>query len=165
MFIFTSTCFTILHSIFNSKYENEFSFLCDVVGNNLAFVFWSNVIVCSYYVPWWIIEPELCVSIYIYIYAWIYVYRYITITDLYTTALLLTKPSSDDNSGFRHGFGAEASLPLTQSAPAVTHGTTRLCQIVVALLNWEIHAHAVRSLSWHLFHVFPLVWWKKSKIS
>ena len=35
--------------------------------------------------------------------------RYHTITDVYTTALLLTKPSSDDASGFRHGFGAEAS--------------------------------------------------------
>ena len=26
-----------------------------------------------------------------------------------------------DDPGFRQGFGAEASLPLTQSAPAVTH--------------------------------------------
>ena len=44
--------------------------------------------------------------------------RYHTITDVYTTALLPTKPSSDDDfSGFRHGFGAEASLPLAQSAP------------------------------------------------
>ena len=47
--------------------------------------------------------------------------RYHTITDLYTTALLLTKPSSDDDSGFRHGFGAEASLPLAQSTLAVSH--------------------------------------------
>ena len=29
---------------------------------------------------------------------------YHTITDVCTTALLLTKPSSDDDSGFRHGF-------------------------------------------------------------
>ena len=56
-----------------------------------------------------------------------YVYiRYHTITDVYTTALLLTKPSSDDDSGLRHGFGAEASLPLNQSAPAVSHDTARL---------------------------------------
>ena len=42
-----------------------------------------------------------------------YIYsRYHTITDVYTTALLLTKPSSDDDSVFRHGFGTEASLPL-----------------------------------------------------
>ena len=46
-------------------------------------------------------------------------------TDVYTTALLPTKPSSD--SRFRHGFGAEASLTLIQSAPAVTHDTTRHC--------------------------------------
>ena len=53
--------------------------------------------------------------------------RYYTITDVYTTALLLTKPSSDDDSGFKRGFRAEASLPLTQSASAVSHDTTRLC--------------------------------------
>ena len=53
--------------------------------------------------------------------------------DVCTAALLPTKPSSDDDSGFRHGFGAEASLPLAQSAPAVTHDTTRFCWIVVTL--------------------------------
>ena len=47
--------------------------------------------------------------------------RYHTISDVCTTALHLTKPSSDDDSGFRHGFGTEASLPLAQSAPAVYH--------------------------------------------
>ena len=56
--------------------------------------------------------------------------RYHTITDVCTTALLPTQPSSDDDSGFRHGFRAEASLPLAQSASAVSHDTTRLCQIV-----------------------------------
>ena len=66
--------------------------------------------------------------------------RYHTITDVYTTALLLKKPSSDDDSGFRHGFGAIASLPLAQSAQAVSHDTTRLCQIVVALWDCQIHA-------------------------
>ncbi len=35
-----------------------------------------------------------------------------TLTDVYTTALLPTKPSSDDDSGFGLGFGAEASLTL-----------------------------------------------------
>ena len=59
--------------------------------------------------------------------------RYHTIIDVYTTALLLTKPSSDNDTGFGHGVGAEASLPLAQSAPAVSHNTTRLCQIVVTL--------------------------------
>ena len=53
--------------------------------------------------------------------------------DVYTTGLLQTKPSLDDHSGFGHGFGAEASLPRAQSAPAVSHDTNRLCRIVVAL--------------------------------
>ena len=65
--------------------------------------------------------------IYIYICRHIEVQRYHIITDVCTTALLPIKPSSDDDSGFRHGFGAEASLPLAQSAPAVSHDTTRLC--------------------------------------
>ena len=52
--------------------------------------------------------------------------RYHTLTDGYTTALLLTKPSSDDDTGFRHGLGAEASLPLAQSAQAESHDTIRL---------------------------------------
>ena len=82
--------------------------------------------------------------------------RYHTITDVYTTALLLTKPSSDDDSGFRHGFGAEASLPLAQSAPAVSHDTTKLYQIVVALWDCQIHADAVRALSW-IFSMYFLL--------
>ena len=82
--------------------------------------------------------------------------RYHTITDVYTTALLLTKPSSDDDSGFRYGFGAEASLPLTLSAPAVSHETSRLCQIVVALWDCQIHADAVRALSW-IFSMYFLL--------
>ena len=84
-----------------------------------------------------------------------YIYRYHT-TDVYTTALLLTKPSPDDDSGFRHGFGAEASLPLIQSAPSVSHDTTRLCQIVVALWDCQIHADAVRALSW-IFSMYFLL--------
>ena len=61
---------------------------------------------------------------------------------------LLTKPSSDDDSEFRYGFGAEVSLPLAQSAPAVSHDTTRLCQIVVTLWDCHIHTDAIRALSW-----------------
>ena len=48
-------------------------------------------------------------------------------TDVCTIALLPTKSSSGGDSRFRHGFGAEASLPLSQSAPAVIHDITRLC--------------------------------------
>ena len=84
----------------------------------------------------------MCVCVYV------YVYMYHTITDVYTTALLSKKPSSDDDSGFRHVFGAEASSPLTQSAPTVSHDTTRLCQIVVTLWDCHIHANVVRALSW-----------------
>ena len=107
-----------------------------------------------------------CVYIYIYIYAFIYVlmhilkYKYVCrchiITDVYTTALLLTKSSSDDASGFRHGFGAKASLPLAQSAPAVSHDTARLCQIVIAPWDCQIYTDAVRALSW-IFSMYFLL--------
>ena len=62
------------------------------------------------------------------------IHIYHTMTDVYTAALLPTKPSSDDDSRFKHGFRAEASLPLTQSAPTVTHNTTRLCWIAISML-------------------------------
>ena len=54
-------------------------------------------------------------------------------TDLCTAALLPTNPSSDDDSGFRHGFRTKASLPLAQSVSAVIYNTIRLCWIVVSL--------------------------------
>ena len=81
---------------------------------------------------------------------------YHTITDVCTTALLPTKPSSDDDSGFRHGFRAEASLPLAQSVLAVSYDTTRLCQIVVTLWDCYIHADAVRALS-RIFSMYFLL--------
>ena len=77
-------------------------------------------------------------------------------TDVYTAVLLPTKPSSDDDSGFRHGFGAEASLTLTQSAPAVTHNTTRLCWIDVTLWDCHVHTDAVRALPWIFYMYFLL---------
>ena len=95
-------------------------------------------------------------TFHIYIYVYIYIYIYYTISDVYTTALLLTKLSSDDDSWFRHGFRAEASLPLAQSAPAVSHNTTRLCQIVVTLWDCHIHADAVWALSW-IFSMYFLL--------
>ena len=86
-----------------------------------------------------------------------YIYsRYHTITDVCTTALLPTKPSSDDDSGFKHSFRVEASLPLTKSAPAVSYDTTRLCQIVVTLWDYHIHTDAVRALSW-IFSMYFLL--------
>ena len=72
--------------------------------------------------------------------------RYHTMTDVCTAALLPTKPSSDGDSGFKHGFGTEASLPLTQSSPTVTYDTTRLCCIVDTLWDCHIYADAVRAL-------------------
>ena len=61
--------------------------------------------------------------------------------------------------------GAEASLPLAQSTPAVTHDTTKLCWIVITQWNCHINADAVKALTWIFFYVCPLVWWRKSKIS
>ena len=86
---------------------------------------------------------------------YIYIYIYI-INDVCIPALLPTKPSSDDDSGFRHGFGAKASLPFAQSAPAVTHDITRFGWIVVTQWDWHIHADAVRALSWIFFMYFLL---------
>ena len=89
-------------------------------------------------------------------YIYKYIYRYHTMTNVYTVALLPTKYSSYDVSGFRHGFGAKASLLQTQSAPSVTPYTTRLCWIVVTLWDCHIHADAVRALSWIFFMHFLL---------
>ena len=42
-----------------------------------------------------------------------------------------TKPSSNDDSGFRHVFRVKATLPLTQSISVVSYNTTRLhCHIM-----------------------------------
>ena len=79
---------------------------------------------------------------------YIYLYRHHTITDVCSTALLPTKLSSDDDSRFRHGFGAEALLPLAQSTPAISHDTIRFSQIVITLWDCHIHADTVRPLSW-----------------
>ena len=70
--------------------------------------------------------------------------------------MLPIKPSSEDDSGFRHSFGAEASLPLAQTDPSVSHDTTSLCQIVVTLWDCHIHAAAVRALSW-IFSMYFLL--------
>ena len=74
--------------------------------------------------------------------------RYHTINDVCTTALFPTKPSSDYESGFRHRFGPEESLTQIQSAPEVSHETTRLCLIVDTLQDCHIPTNAVRALSW-----------------
>ena len=77
-------------------------------------------------------------------------------TDVCKAALFPTEHSSDDNCGFRHGFGVEASLPLTQSGPAVTHDITRFYKVDVTQLDWHIHADAVTTLSCIFFMYFRL---------
>ena len=69
--------------------------------------------------------------------------------------LLRVKSSSDDDPGFRHGFGAEASLPLTQGAPAVSHNTTRLYWTGFNLYECHIHSDAVTVLFW-IFFIYSL---------
>ena len=106
----------------------------------------------------------ICVYVYIHIYIYVYVYRHIWIyiyicvyIYIYIHAYIgiiqwSLYSSIASNKAFirwwlRHGFGAKASWPLTQSAPAVTHNTTRLCWIDVTLWECHIHADAVRALS------------------
>ena len=60
--------------------------------------------------------------------------------------MLPVKSSSDDDPGFRHAFGAEASLPLTQGAPAVSHITTRLYWMAFNLYECHIRSDAVATL-------------------
>ena len=48
--------------------------------------------------------------------------------DYYCKNISKTKPSSVDPE-FRHCFGAETSLPLSQCAPALPHVTSRLIHI------------------------------------
>ena len=78
-------------------------------------------------------------------------------TEVSTAALLQRKCLSDNDTKFRHGFRAEASLSLAQITPAITHDTIRLCWIVITQWNCHIQADAVRALSWIFFYVFPLV--------
>ena len=99
------------------------------------------------------------ISYYIYIYIYIILY---TKTAAKEAVLLPVKSSSDDDLGFRYGFGAEASLPLTQGAPAVSHNTTRLYRMVLNLYECHIRSDAVTGLFWIFFYIFPLLCWCKS---
>ena len=62
---------------------------------------------------------------------------------------------ADDDPGFRHGFEAEASLPLTQAAPAVSHNTTRLYWMVFNLYECHMRSDAGLSLFW-IFFIYSL---------
>ena len=85
-------------------------------------------------------------SFHIYIYIYIY-----TKTAAKEAVLLPVKSSSDDDPGFRHGFGAEASLPLIQGAPTVSYNTTRLYWMVFNLYECHIRSDAVTALFWIFF--------------
>ena len=84
----------------------------------------------------------------------IYIYIY-TRTAAKIAVLLRIKSSSNDDSWFRHGLGAEASLPLTHGAPAVSHNTTRLYWMVFDLHECHIRPDAVTVLSW-IFFIYSL---------
>ena len=102
------------------------------------------------------IHSHPCIHyIYIYIYIYIYKQKLYTKTAAKEAVLLLVKSSSDDDPGFRHGFGAEASLPLTQGAPAVSHNTTRLYWMVFNLYECHIRSDAVTVLFW-IFFIYSL---------
>ena len=70
--------------------------------------------------------------------------------------LLPIKSSSDDDPGSRHGFGAEASLPLTQGVLVVSHNTTRLYWMVFDLYECHICSDAVTVLFWIFFFIYFL---------
>ena len=88
-------------------------------------------------------------------YSWgknIYIYIYIyTKTAAKEAVLRPVKSSSYDDPGFRHGFGPEASLPLTQGAPAVSHNITKLYWMVFNLYECHICSDAVTALFWIFF--------------
>ena len=69
--------------------------------------------------------------------------------------MLPVKSSSDDDPGFKYGFGSKASLPLTQGAPAVFHNITRLYWMVFNLHECHIHSDAVIVLFW-IFFIYSL---------
>ena len=78
-----------------------------------------------------------------------------TKTAAYIAVLLPIKSSSNNDPGFRHGFGAEASLPLTQGAPAVSHNTTRLYWMAFVLYKCLIRSDAVIVWFW-IFFIYSL---------
>ena len=72
--------------------------------------------------------------------------------------LLPTKPPSDVDTGFRHVFRAKASLPLTQSVPAVPRDDTRLYWFSSLFVNSiSILIHLEPYLVSFLVNIFPLV--------
>ena len=104
----------------------------------------------------------MTVYIYIYIYmcvcvcVCVCVKSYVQELPQEKAVLLPVKSLSDDDPGFRHAFGAEASLPLTQGAQAVSHNTTRLYWMVFDLYECHIRSDAVTLLFWVFFFIYSL---------
>ena len=48
----------------------------------------------------------------------------------------------------QHCFQQSLHQMMTRGSGSVSHDSTRLCQIVVTLWDFYIHADAVRALSW-----------------
>ena len=70
-------------------------------------------------------------------------------------SFLPIKFSSDDDPVFRDGIENEASLPLIQGAPAISHNTARLYWMVFDLYKCRIHSDAVTVLFW-IFFIYSL---------
>ena len=105
--------------------------------------------ICLYMYTYTYIYKYIYMTLYIYIYIYVCIYRYYTITSVCTTALLPTKPSSDDDS-IQVWFRGRSIITTGPETPVVYHDTTRLFQIAVTLWDCHIHANAVRTLYWIL---------------
>ena len=74
-----------------------------------------------------------------------------------------TAAKKDDDPGFRHGFGAEASLPQTQGAPAVSHNNTRFYWMVFDQYEYHIRSDTVTVL-FTIFFIYSLFFLVKIRV-
>ena len=79
-------------------------------------------------------------GLYIYIYIYIYIYTFIHWLLCYEQCCFRQSLYPMVTQGFRHGCGAWTLLEIAQSAPAVSHDTTRFRWFVI--IQWECHIHA-----------------------
>ena len=61
-------------------------------------------------------------------------------------SVISNKGFTYDNSSFRHGFGAEVSLPLAQSVLTVSHDYIRFSIFKTTRLECHLQANAIRTL-------------------
>ena len=115
------------------------------------------------------LTKKCCLNIHIYIYTHrhthAYIYRY---KELYTktaakeAVLLPVKSSSNDDPGFRHGFRAKASLPLTQGCPCSISQYYQTLLDGVSSVQMPYPLRCSYSLVLDLFYIFSLLCWCKS---